>query len=244
MLRTIAILCVLYLAVVALIYFRQRSMLYFPTHFSGNSELTPWSEGGRLIGYCREVARPRTVWLMMHGNAGQAANRDYVLSCMAEDDSLYVLEYPGYGQREGVPSLQSLNQAASEAYEILRSRYSNTPVCVVSESIGSGPACALAREKRPPDKIVLIVPFDSLVNVASGHFRFIPVRWIVRDAWDNVEALRQYTGPVDIYGAIDDAIVPIKHAEALAKQIPGARLVRIEGGHNDWSERGQVKIRR
>ena len=30
--------------------------------------------------------------------------------------------------------------------------------------IGSGPACALAREKIAPDKIVLVIPFDSLAN--------------------------------------------------------------------------------
>src|SRR5205085_2530652 len=118
----------------------------------------------------------RTVWLMMHGNGGQAADRDYVLSHFSDQDSLYVLEYPGYGLREGQPSMESINQAALDAYHILRSRNQNTPVCVLGESIGSGPACVLAREKVAPDKIVLVVPFDSMVNVASERFYFLPVR--------------------------------------------------------------------
>jgi hypothetical protein len=243
-LRVIGILFVLYIVVAAIIYFRQRSMLFFPTHAALSTRLTPWSDGVRTIGYCREVTNARTIWLMMHGNAGQAADREYALRCMSGQDSLYVLEYPGYGFREGSPSLESVNQAASEAYQLLRSRNPNTPICVLGESIGSGPACALARETIAPDKIVLVVPFDSLASVASRQFFFLPVRLMLRDAWDNVESLRHYTGPVEIFGAKDDAIIPIKHARALARQIPAAQFIAISGGHNDWSEDDQVKIKR
>ena len=181
---------------------------------------------------------------MMHGNAGQAADRDYVLQRMSEKDSLYVVEYPGYGSRKGNPSLESMNQAASEAYQLLRSRNPNIPVCVLGESIGSGPACALAQEKFQPDKILLVVPFDSLAKVASRHFPFLPVRFLLRDDWNNVESLRRYTGPVEIVGAVSDTIIPIDHAKALATQVPRARFIAIEGGHNDWSENDQVKIQR
>jgi hypothetical protein len=126
----------------------------------------------------------------------------------------------------------------------LRSRHPNTPVCVLGESIGSGPACALARETTAPDKIVLVVPFDTLANVAAGYFPFLPVRLLLRDPWDNVESLRRYAGPVEIFGARDDTIIPIGHAKALARQIPGAQFTEIPGGHNDWSQEDQVKIRR
>lgn len=243
-LRIAAIPLVIYLALVAIVFFQQRSMLYFPTHLAPSTKLTPWLDGKRTIGYCREVPNPRAAWLMTHGNAGQAADRDYVLNRMSNQDSLYVLEYPGYGSREGRPCLESINQAASEAYHILRLRNPNTPVCVLGESIGSGPACTLAREKMPPDKIVLVVPFDSLASVASERFYFLPVRLLLRDAWNNLDTLSHYPGPVDIFGATGDAIIPIEHAKALAKQTPGARFTAITGGHNDWSWNDQVKITR
>jgi pimeloyl-ACP methyl ester carboxylesterase len=243
-LRIAAIPLVLYLVLVTIVFFIQRSMLFFPTHHAPSTRMTAWLDSKRTIGYCREVPNARTVWLMMHGNAGQAADRDYVLSRMSDGDSLYVLEYPGYGLREGKPCLESLNQAAAAAYHILRSQNPNTPVCVLGESIGSGPACALAQETIAPDKIVLVVPFDSLVGVASKRFFFLPVRLMLRDAWNNVESLRHYAGPVEIFGATGDDIIPIKHAMALAKQIPGAHFTTITGGHNDWSWNDQVKIRR
>jgi len=244
LLRIAVIPVALYLILVTIVYFQQRAMLFFPTHHAASTGLTPWLDGKRTIGFCREVPNARTVWLMMHGNAGQAADRGYVLSRMSEQDSLYVLEYPGYGLREGTPSLKSLNQAASEAYHLLRSQNQKTPVCVLGESIGSGPACALAREKVAPDKIVLVVPFDSLVGVASERFYFLPVRLLVRDAWNNVETLRHYAGPVEIFGATSDAIIPVEHAKALARQIPVAHFTAISGGHNDWSGNPQVMIRR
>jgi pimeloyl-ACP methyl ester carboxylesterase len=243
-LRIPALLFVAYSVLLAFVYFRQRAMLFFPTHHALTGGLPPWSDGRHTIGFCREVPHPRTIWLMMHGNAGEAADRDYVLHCMSDADSLYVLEYPGYGAREGSPSRESMNRAASEAYQLLRSRNPNTALCVVGESIGSGPACALARENPAPDKIVLVVPFDVLAKVASHHFPFLPVRLLFRDAWNNVEALGPYAGPVDIFGAIDDTIIPIKHARALAKQVPNARFIEIKCDHNDWSQGDQVKITR
>lgn len=242
MLRIVGILIVLYLVVVVTVYFRQRSMIFFPSHTARSTTLTPWFEDGMTIGYCREAPRARAIWLMMHGNAGQAADRDYVLLRMSERDSLYVLEYPGYGSRLGSPSRESLNQAASEAYRLLRSRHPDTPVCVLGESLGSGPACSLARELTPPNKIVLVVPFDSLANVASERFFFLPVRLMLRDAWDNVESMKHYTGPVDIFGADQDLIIPVAHARALARQIPGAQFIEITGGHDDWSMLAQVII--
>jgi hypothetical protein len=243
-LRIIAIPLALYLILVTVVFFRQRSLIFFPTHLPPSTRLAPWLNGKRTIGYCRKVPNARNVWLMMHGNAGQASDRDYVLSRMSDQDSLYVLEYPGYGSREDSPCLESFNQAASEAYHLLRSQCPNIPVCVIGESLGSGPACSLAREKIPPDKIVLAVPFDSLASVASERFYFLPVRLMLRDRWNNVESLRQYPGPVEIFGATGDGVIPIEHAKALAEHIPSAHFTAITGGHNDWSWNSHVKISR
>jgi pimeloyl-ACP methyl ester carboxylesterase len=242
-LRAGIILLALYLILLAVVFLIQRSLLFFPSHEAGSGELVPWRDGQRTIGFCREVPSPRALWLMMHGNAGQAAGRGYVLSHISEHDSLYVLEYPGYGLRAGHPSRESMNLAAAEAYRLLRTSHPGVPVCVLGESIGSGPACALALEKVPPDKIVLVVPFDNLASVASEHLRILPARLLLRDRWNNVESLRHYTGPVEIFGATGDGIIPIEHAKALARQVPSAHFAEIPGGHNDWSSQRQVELR-
>ncbi len=240
-LATLAIIYVLYVALIGL---NQRSFLYFPTHHTADTPLTPWIVRGQLLGYSRVVGHPRTIWLMTHGNGGQADGRAYVLNHLARTDSLYVLEYPGYGLRAGEPSKAAINQAAGEAYAILRSENPFTPVCVIGESIGSGPASFLATLPQPPDKVVLIVPFDTLASVAAERMPLLPVGLILQDDWDNLAALQAYAGPIDIYGAVFDEVIGFAHARNLAAHLKNARFVEIPGGHNDWSDSALVRIER
>ncbi|MBU1054155.1 MAG: alpha/beta hydrolase [Proteobacteria bacterium] len=221
----------------------ERMFLFFPSHNPHNNSLTPWNRNGETIGYSRMVESPKNVWLMLHGNAGQASDRLYAIPCFSDKDSIFILEYPGYGDRKGVPSKESFNHAAKEAYLFLRGTYPDIPVCVAGESIGSGPASYLATLDNKPVKLVLIVPFDKLSLVAKEHFPSFLVWLILKDNWDNIEALSNYKGAIDIFGAEADAIIPVQHAKALAASVPGSKLVIIDGGHNDWSYEGKVKIR-
>lgn len=221
----------------------ERSMLFFPTHETNDNGLTRWIHNGEIIGWSRPAESPRNVWLMLHGNGGQATDRVYALPCFSSDDSVYVMEYPGYGPRKGKPSKETFNRAAAEAYRLLRTSYPGIPVCVVSESIGCGPAASLAAMSPPPDKLVLIVPFEKLSLAAKEHVPSVLVNLFLRSNWDNVSALSKSNIPVEIYGAGEDTIVPVKHAKALADAIPLARFVLIEGGHNEWSQSHRVRIR-
>ena len=180
---------------------------------------------------------------MLHGNAGQASDRVYATDCFSPEDSVFVLEYPGYGARKGVPSKKAFDLAAKEAYLLLRQTYPNVPVCVAGESIGTGPASSLAELERPPDKVVLLVAFDQLSRVAADHFPSFLVDLLLTEDWNNSKALSNYIGQVEIYGALEDSIISVNHAMALAAAVPTSKLVIIEGGHNDWSEQEQVKIR-
>jgi uncharacterized protein len=221
----------------------QRQFLFYPSHHDRHNDLHSWRERRNLLGYSREVANPKNVWLMLHGNAGQATDRAYALPCFANDDSVYILEYPGYGAREGNPSKASFDAAAASAYRLLKRNFPKTPVCVVGESLGTGPACVLGSQASPPAKLVLIVPFDKLARVAARHVGFVPVALFLEANWDNLRTLAAYKGPVEIFAAEQDFVVPMEHAQALADSAPAARFHRIPGGHNDWHIRGHVQIR-
>ncbi len=243
LLRWLIFFASIFIALIAVVFVFQRKMLYFPSHRQETNGLSTWTIDGRLVGYARLVENPGNVWLFIHGNAGQAADRTYALPSFSTSDSVFILEYPGYGSRPGSPGRTSFDAAAEEAYRWLRKTFPNTPVCVAGESIGSGPASSLARLDVKPDKLVLVVPFDKLTSVAKDHMPLIPVGLILLDRWDNVEALRGYSGKVEIYGASDDRIIPVRHAINLAKSLPNAVIHEIPGGHNDWSLRGMVRIR-
>ncbi|MEM6688536.1 MAG: alpha/beta hydrolase [Planctomycetota bacterium] len=224
-----------YAVVVLVMFVFQRRFVFLPSNDVRPSGLEPWlNSESQLIGYRHLVAEPKAVWLMSHGNAGQAADRDYLVSMLGPDVSLYVLEYPGYGSRPGSPSRSSIGEAASEAYHLVRDENPDTAICLLGESLGSGPASELALENPPPDKVVLVVPYDKLVNAAAHRFFFLPVRLLLLDQWDNVKALQGYDGPVEIYAAVEDEIIPFEFAESLSEQVTGSKLIRLEGGHEEW----------
>jgi pimeloyl-ACP methyl ester carboxylesterase len=216
-------------------------LLYFPSHLALDTRLKPWYENDQLFGAAREVEHPARVWLMLHGNGGQAAHREYILTCLRRDDAVYVLEYPGYGFRSGSPSRPAIDAAASAAYRALRAKFPGVSVNVIGESLGTGPACVLAQEATPPDQIVLITPFDTLASVAAEQYWFLPVRLMLQDRWDNIAALREYRGPIRIYGGEFDRIIPVRHAKALA-DATGASFTLLPAGHNDWVSTGEVKL--
>src|SRR3954471_2793148 len=187
--RLKAVLISLVVVLTLLIFFRasiERFLLFFPTHQAADGGLKRWEINGEYVGLARMVESPRNVWLLLHGNGGQAADRTYAFPSFSEADSVFILEYPGYGMQPGRPSQQSFIAAAKEAYLELRNQFPNRPICVASESIGSGPACHLATISPPPDKLVLVVPFDSMELVAREHFPR-PVVWLLlQQKWDNV----------------------------------------------------------
>ncbi len=216
------------------------SFLYFPSHSKLAADLSEWHEDGKLLGYSSMTASPKMVWLVCHGNGGQAAQRGYIRDILPNGDSFYVVEYPGYGSRSGSPSMQSINEVAAEAYAVVRRLHPNLPVGIVGESLGSGPASYLCSLTHPPDRVVLIVPFDNLLSVAQEHFWWLPVALLMRDKWDNSKSLSKYSGRIDIYGAMSDGVVPVHHARSLAASLPAAIYHELKCGHNDWS--GLVRI--
>jgi pimeloyl-ACP methyl ester carboxylesterase len=218
------------------------SFLYFPSHLKETFGLSEWKIDDRIIGYADIVPNPKRVWLMCHGNGGQAAHRASLRDSLPPDESLYILEYPGYGQRPGKPSMKSINAAAVEAFTALRKQFPNLPIGVIGESLGSGPASYLCSRDDSPSRLVLIVPYDKLVKVAKEHVRFVPVGLLMRDKWDNGKALAGYKNRIDIFAATNDTIIPIHHARALAASLPHAHFHEMNCDHNDWTSLRLVKI--
>jgi pimeloyl-ACP methyl ester carboxylesterase len=237
-----------YLLVCLAVVVLQRKLLYFPSHedskeLARSFNLKEWTIDGVNIGFRDEVQGAKRIWLFVHGNGGQAVYRGYARNCLSERDSLFILEYPGYGSRPGSPSQAVFNEAAVVAYQSLKAAHPDAEINVMGESLGSGPSCHLATLADPPKRIVLLVPFDRIIEVAKEKFPFLPIGLMMFDRWDNIEALKAYKGRVDIYGAKDDAIIPVAHAKKLAAALPGSVFHEIEGGHEDWPDARRVDLR-
>ncbi len=217
-----------YAAICLFLFLVQRKMMYFPAQ-SGEAEalsradaqgLRPWRTGdGRLIGWRPPASQGvPTRLLVFHGNAGSALDRDYFLPALAGPGREVVLfEYPGYGPRAGSPSQATLVKAAAEALAQLR-RENDRRVWLVGESLGSGVAAQLAaQDPGALAGLLLVTPIARVSEVAARHYPFLPVRWLLRDRWENVTALRTYRGPVGILIAGQDEVVGADQGRRLAK---------------------------
>ena len=222
----LAVAVVLYALVVGLFAIFQRRLVYHPTRLTPSvaqqaardSGFEEWrGPNGQPFGWKRRsrLAQPWGQVLVMHGNAGWAIRRrDFTatLQSMAAVD-VYLLEYPGYGSRPGEPTQSGLYQAAAEGLLALPT---NLPVYVIGESLGTSPACyAAGTHPSRVAGVLLIAPFANLAAVAQRHYPWLPVRWLLRDPFPSAAYLRGYHGPLAVWLAGRDTVVPREFGKEL-----------------------------
>jgi alpha-beta hydrolase superfamily lysophospholipase len=175
--------------------------------------LQPWRDAkGRLIGWVRPNPRAAHRLVVFHGNAGCALDRGYCVEAFGAmgggaDWEVRIFEYPGYGPRPGSPGKDAfIAEGRAAVQEMLAA--DPRPIFLLGESIGSGPACALAADF--PGRIAglaLVVPFARMQEVAQTHFRWLPTGLLLRDKFDNIATLAGYRGSVVFVVASEDEVV-------------------------------------
>jgi uncharacterized protein len=190
------------------------------------------------------LAEPgRAVVIYFPGNgdtlAGSAGRfRDITLG----GTGLVALSYRGYAGSSGRPSEQGLLRDAAAAYAFAVMRYGADRIVLWGFSLGSGVAVALAAE-QPVGKLILEAPYTSIVDVAAAHFRFVPVRWLLRDPFRSDLRIARVNAPLLIVHGAQDATIPIVFGERLfALAHEPKQFVRFpEGGHNDLDNHGAIE---
>jgi pimeloyl-ACP methyl ester carboxylesterase len=220
-----------YLVLAVILAFNQSTLLFFPSHNPNKNE--SWIVGKDYYGVKFIAKDPRHIFLMMHGNGGQADNRGYFFKVLPQDSSLYVFEYPGYGQRKGAITQGSINAAALKAYDSLKSEFPNIPTTIVGESVGTGAASYVASQRAAKD-LVLVTPYHDLPSLAQEKISLFPTYWLCAYRWNIAELLKDFKGRITIIGASNDEVIPLHHAKKLAHDLPSARFEIVNGGHNSY----------
>jgi pimeloyl-ACP methyl ester carboxylesterase len=142
-----------------------------------------------------------------------------------------LVDYRGYGSSGGSPSEKALVADALRWYDQMSSQHKN--VYLFGRSLGSGVAVQLAAQ-RPVLGVILVAPFDSLVEVGKRHYPFLPVNWMLKHRFDSVALAPAIKAPVLCIVASRDEIIPAQHAKRLYEAWGGEkRWVELEGaGHN------------
>jgi pimeloyl-ACP methyl ester carboxylesterase len=139
-------------------------------------------------------------------------------------------DYRGYGSSHGSPSEKALVSDALTWYDKVSEQKT---IYLFGRSLGSGVAVQLAAE-RPIAGLILVAPFDSLVEVAKRHYPILPVKWLLKHRFDSAALAPKMKAPLLCIVATDDDIIPAEHAKRLYEAWGGPKQwVGLEGaGHN------------
>jgi pimeloyl-ACP methyl ester carboxylesterase len=234
----LGILLAVYVAICALLFFRQRSMIYYPTPEASNAraeDLRIKTEDA-TIQLWRLSADSTDALLYFGGNAEDVSGNIDDFGKHFSGHAIYLANYRGYGASTGTPSESAILRDAEILFDEVSGQHRN--VIVVGRSLGSGVAVHLATA-RDVARLVLITPYDSIANVAADKFPIFPVSLLLRDRFDSVRLAALIDIPTLVVAAQEDEIIPVKHARALSNTIRRdlLKFVIIDGaGHNTIGE--------
>src|SRR5688500_16741661 len=146
-----------YLGIGALMYFAQRSLMYFPERvrtapaaagLPQAEEVTlETADGERVLAWHVPPRGDKPVVLYFHGNGGSLRLRvDRFKRLTADGTGLLALSYRGYAGSTGTPTEAGLIEDGRAAYAFAAERYPGR-IVAWGESLGSGVAIALAAER-------------------------------------------------------------------------------------------------
>lgn len=229
----------IYLALCVAILFFQRSMIYFPQMVppaTGANVLHLAVNGAELRVRTRPIRGPKAL-IYFGGNAEDVAYSLPELAAAFPDHALYLMHYRGYGGSTGKPTEAALVADALALFDQVLTAHSQ--IAVVGRSLGSGVAVQLASQ-RPVARLVLVTPYNSILEMAQAQFFFLPVRWLLLDKFESWKFAGKVSAPTLLIAAQHDEVIPRLSTEALLGHFPAgvASLRVIAGaGHNTISNR-------
>jgi fermentation-respiration switch protein FrsA (DUF1100 family) len=144
--------------------------------------------------------------------------------------AVLLVEYPGYGRSAGRPSERAIRDAFVAAYDWAAAEHDIDADRIVGygRSLGGGAVGRLSLE-RSLAALIFESAFSSTRPFARG---FGAPGFLVRDPFDNVEALRAFDGPALVIHGARDEVIPVTHGRTLASAA-GVPLHELACGHND-----------
>jgi pimeloyl-ACP methyl ester carboxylesterase len=234
----IVLAAVLYgLACVLLLVF-QRSLIYFPqprAMGSASTVLELQQPDAKVLVSVRPRAGANAL-IYFGGNAEDVSQNLLPFSQAYPDQALYFMHYRGFGGSTGSPSEDTIERDALALFDQVQAEHAH--VVIVGRSLGSGVAIRLASE-RPAARLILITPFNSLLQLAENALPYFPVKWLLRDTFESWRYAPLIKVPTLLIVAKDDEIVPRVSSDQLYAQFKaGVAVMQViaDKGHNDVSD--------
>jgi len=237
----VALIVAVYLVLCAALFFFQRSLIYFPqpnAFTNTDSQLTLSMPDAQVSVLTRERVGSRAL-IYFGGNAEDVSRNLPEFAEAFPEYAVYLLNYRGFGGSDGSASEAAI---AEDALALFDQVYASHPqVAVVGRSLGSGVAIRLASQ-RPVQQLILVTPYNSLEEIATRQYPWVPVRWLLKDRFESGKYAAHIRVPTLLLAASDDEVIPRASTQRLLENFPqGVAVLRVvpDSGHNSISDRAQ-----
>lgn len=201
-------------------------------------------DGERLDGWWRSPPQGYGVVLFLHGTPGTVPDQVWRLDQLKQSGlGILAIDWRGYGGSTGQPTELGLRADARAGFDFIRAAAPHSRIAVFGESLGTGPAVALARD-RPVAGVLLNAPYASVRRLFELRGPPIPYRWLMRDPFDSEALIGGVTAPILMLHGTADPAIPVEEARRLyvAAREPKAIFIADGVGHLDAWEAGGGKL--
>ena len=204
-----------------------------PTAFEYEDVHFESADGTKLNAWFFPNPNTKRAILYCHGNGEDVAADGEFYAHLSHsrvlNANVLIFDYRGYGHSEGSPTEAGCIANGAAAQKWLANRVGIQPneVILLGRSLGSAVATALAADNGCR-ALILENSMPSIVSVAAQHYPWLPVKWIMRNRYDNLERIKRYTGPMWQSHGTADTLIPIASARTLFDASPSENKRWIE----------------
>jgi len=230
-LKMLLFIILLYTGATYMLYSTQDEKVFVRKHLSecNVSKAKPISfqtnDGLTLEGAYLEQSKDAPLVLYFGGNAENVLCFIENIASKIKGYNFVAFNYPGYGKSEGKPSQEKILKYTLELYK----KYQ--PSIVAGRSLGSTVATYVA-SKEPVQKLLLITPIDSIVNIAKSKFPYLPIGLLLKHPFEADKWMQNVQAKVAVVLVEDENIVPQKNQEQLLKAIKNLTFKKVIKGVN------------
>lgn len=234
-----------YLMIVAMAWFGQSRMIYFPTatiyqtpaligaHYDDVWLTT--EDNVRIHGWHVRTPDAKRTLLFFHGNGGNISHRLSSIRIFLDLGlDVFIIDYRGYGRSEGKTTEQGTYLDAKAAWDYLLDQGKDpSDIVMFGRSLGGAIAAWLAARTRPAG-LILESTFSSAIDMARHHYPYLPVRLLARFFYDSQVLSEKITSPVLMIHSPDDYLVPYHLGRKLYDILETEKtFADIQGDHNE-----------
>jgi fermentation-respiration switch protein FrsA (DUF1100 family) len=248
---------VLYAAILALLYAKQRSIVFRPDITRADLAAVGLSEqmteveiktadGLTLHSWWASAVRPDgRVIVYFHGNAGHRGGRaERIRDYLANGYGVLLVGYRGYGGNPGLLSEAGVYADARANLAFVAAQNVRPAQTVLfGESLGTAVATQMALE-QPALALVLEAPLASILHSARARYPLFVFDPLVRDKFDSLSKIRRVKLPLLIVHGERDRTTAVRFGRMLhaAANEPKEGVFLPEADHNNLMDHGLARM--